>query len=363
VTSDGAPVLHLQLPAEPASLRLARRSVSELAGDLRSRERADLMLLLSELISWVTDNELRPVTLDVERTESGFRVEATSSGHLDELDELTERIFEELAANWSLEPGRGSFELDALSRFTDLDDERELFDRLALGGQEARDELAQRYRGFALSLARRFVAPGVRREDLNQVALVGLMGSLERYDIERGVKFTTFAGRTIEGELKRHLRDSGWSIRVPRGLQELGLDAAKTSSVMAQRAGRRPTLRELAESLDAAEDEVGEALLARRSFDAASLNAPISSGESFELLDALPSHDERLHRAPEWSDLSTVMDVLPERERHILYLRFFEDLSQSEIAARVGVSQMHVSRLLARSIDDLREVLNVDRAP
>jgi RNA polymerase sigma-B factor len=354
-------VIHVELASEPGGLRAARRTVTDALPDLRSIERADLMLVISELVAAVTGDGSVPAVLDLRRTETGLRVDVRADRSSDALDELAVALLNELTAEWDIDAGHGWVEFVTSSRFRIYDEDQDLFLRNAAGELSARDELADRYRGFAMALARRFVKAGVRREDLNQVASVGLVNALERFDPGRGVKFTTYAARTIEGELKRHLRDAGWSIRVPRGLQELGLEAVRTSSDLTQQRGTPPTLAELADALDADETEVGQALLARRSFDSASLDAPVRGEENLRLMDAIPAHDERLSAAPEWSDLSRVMDHLPERERRILYLRFFEDLSQSEIAGRVGVSQMHVSRLLAKSIAQLRAMIDPDR--
>jgi RNA polymerase sigma-B factor len=357
---DAAHIARLDLAPEPGALRAARRAVSEAVQGLRSLERADLMLLVSEAVSVVTGGAPVAVTIDVTHSDSGVRVDARSGAGSVLPDDLATALFDDLAVDWHVEPGHVWFELASSGRFDAFDEDRDLFLRNAAGDIAARDELADRYRGYARAFARRFVKAGVRRDDLDQVASVGLVQALERFDPNRGVKFTTFAGRTIEGELKRHLRDAGWSVRVPRGLQELGLEAARTASDLSQQDGRPPTLADLADAMDADQADVGEALLARRSFDSASLDAPIGGESSLRLIDAIPAHDERLVAAPEWSDLSQVMDRLPERQQRILFLRFFEDLSQAEIGERVGVSQMHVSRLLAKSIARLRELIDPD---
>ena len=342
-----------ELPAASAA-RAARRALTSMVVDLRARDRSDLMVLVNELVMAVAVDATAPVTLDVVRNGTGIRVAASSSSIAASLDPLTEALLEALASTWFVEPGHAVFTLDHPYTFTAGAEEADLFARAGFGDAAARAELVRRYEPFAHSLARRFAGPSLRREELEQVAAVGLIKSLDRFDMERGVKFTTFAARTINGELKRYLRDSGWSLRVPRGLQELGLEARRTAEQLAQTEGREPTLIELASRIEADPNELGRALLARESFTATSLDAPRGDDDAPALGDSLPSHDDRLSMAPEWSDLSLVMDQLPERERHILYLRFFEDLSQSEIAERVGISQMHVSRLLARSIASLR---------
>jgi RNA polymerase sigma-B factor len=358
MTAPGAQVLHLELPNEPAAPAMARRAAAELASHLRTADRADLMVLLSELIAVAVGERRRPLFVSIWRTPAGFRLEVRSTSGVEPPDDLARVLFDRLTVRWAASDEAIEVEFEAALPFEDTQSEEDLFRRVAAGDSRAEEELAQRYRGLARAISRRFVRSGLRRDDLEQVAQVGLVNALTRFDPERGVKFTTFAARTIDGELKRYLRDSTWSVRVPRGLQELGLEANRMAADLTQRAGREPSLEELAAALDADPGEVGQALLARRSLDAVSLEAPVAGKEGLQLKDALPSHDDRLMSAPEWADVSLVMDHLPDRERRIIYLRFFEDLSQSEIAERVGVSQMHVSRLLARSIGALRRLID-----
>ncbi len=352
-------MLHLELP-QAEGVRSARKAVAELIPEFRAIDRADIMVLVSELVAAVSADPSSTVALDVWRTDEGLRVEAHGESVPESLDPLATVVFEEIASDWFIAEQTAGFEVNRTYAFSADEDEAALFKRSAMGEPTAREELTKRYEGFARSIARRFDQSRQRRDDLEQVAAVGLVNALERFDLSRGVKFTTFAARTIDGELKRYLRDSGWSLRVPRRLQELGLEANRAATRESQKRGRQPTLDEIASAVDADPQEVGQALLARRSFDAASLDAPMGGEETLSLLHALPSHDERLLLAPEWSDLSMVMDRLPLREQQILFLRFFRDLSQSEIADIVGISQMHVSRLLARSIADLRAWLDVD---
>ncbi len=326
-----------------------------MVGDLRARDRSDLMVLVNELVMAVAIDVDAPVTLEVVRNGTGIRVAASSDGIAESLDPLAEELLETLASTWFVEPGQAVFTLDHPYTFTAGTGESDLFARASSGDTPARAELIRRYESFAYSLARRFAGPSLKRDELGQVAAVGLIKAIDRFDPDRGVRFTTFAARTINGELKRYLRDSGWSLRVPRSLQELGLEAKLAAEQLEQSEGREPTLDELAEHIDADPGEVGQALLARKSFSATSLDAPRGDEDARALRDVLPSHDARLDMAPEWSDLSLVMDQLPEREQRILYLRFYEDLSQAEIAERVGISQMHVSRLLARSVESLRK--------
>jgi len=271
-----------------------------------------------------------------------------------EIDPMVAALFDQLADKWNVERGAARFTIARPAIFVDSHDEATLFQRLRSGEEAARAELAQRYEPFARSLASKYVRSSAKRHDLEQVARLGLLKAMDRFEPSRQVKFTTYAARTIDGELKRFLRDKGWSIRVPRGLQELGLEARRAAESVSQADGKPPTLDELASSIEADPTELGQAMLARQSFDTASLDAPVGGDSSLSLGAALPTHDDRLQMAPEWAELSSAMEDLPERERKILYLRFFEDLSQTDIAERVGISQMHVSRLLSQSIADLR---------
>lgn len=355
MSQQTVPVLHVQLPAEPGASRSARKAVAGSVSDLRGLKRADLNVLVSDLVGAMAGEAHESVTLDLRRTEQGLRVEVRSSGDVPSLDPLTITLLDQLASQWSVDGGLAWFELTTSSPFNNSASNEDLFTRSAAGDLHARDELAERYLYLARSISRRFISPGIRREDVEQVASAGLIKALERFDPGRGVRFTTFAARTIEGELKRHLRDSGWSVRVPRELQEIGLEATKAADDMTKQEGRSPTLEELSEAIDADLIDLGQALLARRSFNSASLDRPTTNGASSPLVDAIPAHDERLRMAPEWTDVSEVMGALPHRQQRILYLRFFEDLTQSEIAHRIGISQMHVSRLLARSIAQMRE--------
>lgn len=354
-----AQTARIELPAARAA-RAARHELAGMVADLRARDRSDLMVLVNELVAAVTTSPTTPVTLEVLRDGTGIRVEAQTVSISDSIDPLAEELLERLASSWFVEPGRALFTLDHPYTFAADSDEADLFARCCSGSESARDELARRYRRFARSLAARFAGPSVKREELDQAAWVALVKALDRFDPDRGVGFTTFAARTINGELKRYLRDSGWSLRVPRSLQDLGIEARKAAETFAQKEGREPTLDELAAEIDAEPDDVGNAMVARQSFAAASLDAPTGDDDAPSLGERLPSHDDRLRMAPEWADLSSVMDRLPEREQRILFLRFYEDLSQAEIAERIGLSQMHVSRLLARSVQSLREWIGAD---
>ncbi|HZQ27901.1 MAG TPA: SigB/SigF/SigG family RNA polymerase sigma factor [Acidimicrobiales bacterium] len=218
-----------------------------------------------------------------------------------------------------------------------------------------RDELIEAHLGLAEYLARRFSNRGEPLDDLVQVASVGLLKAVDRFDPERAVEFSTYATHTIVGELKRHFRDKGWAVRAPRRMQELYLRLGKIVSSLSQELGRSPTIPELATEAQVSEEEVLEALEAGRAYRFASLDAPSPGDEEGDsLASQLGDEDPQMVDAEHRAALSPLITRLPQREQRILHLRFFEGLTQSEIAARLGISQMHVSRLLARSLAQLR---------
>jgi RNA polymerase sigma-B factor len=233
---------------------------------------------------------------------------------------------------------------------------REKFAQLAATGDRGvRDELVQAHIGLAEYLARRFANRGEPMDDLVQVALIGLVKAVNRFDPNRGVEFSTYATHTIAGELKRHFRDKGWAVRAPRRMQELYLRLAQVVNSLGQQLGRSPTIAELAAETQVSEEEVLEALEAGQAYRFASLDVPKAGGEDGDTLaEGLGEEDRDLANAESRVVLSPLITKLPPRQRQIIRLRFFEGLTQSEIASRLGISQMHVSRLLARSVTELR---------
>lgn len=219
-----------------------------------------------------------------------------------------------------------------------------------------RDELIEAHIGLAEYLARRFNNRGELLDDLTQVASLGLLKAVDRFDPERGVEFSTYATHTIVGELKRHFRDKGWAVRAPRRLQELYLRLGKLISELGQELGRSPSVPELAAAAGVSEEDVLEAMEAGQAYRFASLDAPAPGDSDGDSMSAtLGALDVGMGDAEDRAVLVPLLASLPERERRIILMRFFEGLTQSEIAARMGISQMHVSRLLARSISQLRE--------
>ncbi len=217
-----------------------------------------------------------------------------------------------------------------------------------------REQLVAAHLGLAEYLARRFANRGEALDDLVQVASLGLIKAVDRFDPERGVEFSTYATHTIVGELKRHFRDKGWAIRAPRRMQELYLRLGKVVATLGQELGRSPTISELAAEVQVSEEEVLEALEAGQAYRSTSLDAPTGNDEGETLATRLGEEDPSLEDAESRATLSPLLAQLPPRERLILHMRFFEGLTQSEIATRLGISQMHVSRLLARSVAQLR---------
>ncbi len=219
---------------------------------------------------------------------------------------------------------------------------------------ELRTELVTAHIGLAEYLARRFTNRGEPLDDLVQVASLGLLKAVDRFDPERGLEFSTYATPTIVGELKRHFRDKGWAVRVPRRVQELHLRLGTVVSTLSQELGRSPTIGEIAQAASVSEEDVLEAIEAGHAYRFTSLDAPSGADEEGTLATQLGGDDQALVDSEHRVALSPLIARFPPRERTILHLRFFEGLTQSEIASRLGISQMHVSRLLARSLAQLR---------
>jgi RNA polymerase sigma-B factor len=221
------------------------------------------------------------------------------------------------------------------------------------GDRAARDELAETMLPLARSLARRYAGRGEPLDDLEQVACVGLLKAIDRFDISREVRFATFAVPTIAGELKRHFRDRGWMLRVPRDVQELSARVARARETLTRELGRVPTVAELANTLAVGVEQVLDALSAADSYRMLSLDEPLTDGSG--ALEAIGGDDSGFELAEHRVLLRRGIDALGPREREILRLRFYEGLTQREIAREVGISQMHVSRLIRRSVDTMRD--------
>jgi RNA polymerase sigma-B factor len=224
----------------------------------------------------------------------------------------------------------------------------------------AREELVLRFMPLARQLAARYRGAGETQEDLVQVACLGLLKAVDRYEPDRGSPFTKYAVPTMLGELKRHFRDKGWAVHVPRATQELVLKVSDAMGALPGKLGRSPTPRDIAIAIGTPVEQVLEAMEAATAYDATSLDAPRSSADdedgSWTLAEAVAEEEPGYELVELGETLRGTMQALPDRDRLILKLRFEEDMTQAEIAERVGVSQMHVSRLLRRSLDRLAAV-------
>lgn len=225
------------------------------------------------------------------------------------------------------------------------------------GSRRLRNELVEAHRDLAERVARRYAHRGEPLDDLVQVAMVGLLKSVERFDPARGLAFSSFAVPTIAGEIKRHFRDRTWSIRVPRRTQETRLALGPATEQLHQALGRSPTVAEIAQALDVSADDVIEALEADTAYRPASISAPQSGTDGTPRSIESMLGADTMDRVSEDVALKELLNRLPERERRIIELRFFHDLTQSEIAAQLDISQMHVSRLLRRTLLELRTQL------
>ena len=225
------------------------------------------------------------------------------------------------------------------------------------GDLAARKQLIEQYMSLVRSLARRYSYRGEQLEDLVQIGAIGLTTAIDRFDVNRGVELTTYATPNIIGEIKRHFRDKGWSVRVPRGLQELNVQISKLIEQLTVQLSRSPTIAELAEAAGVEEEAVLEALESGRAYSSVSLSPGANSDEDGELdpLESLGSEDFEFELSEDRAILAPGFKVLDQRERRILHLRVFSGLTQSQIAEQIGISQMHVSRLIRRSLEKIRE--------
>ena len=253
---------------------------------------------------------------------------------------------------------------------SEVDGEEPLEDRLRVdrrlliryhreGDSAARDELVDRFLPLARQLARRYQRGQEPLDDLVQVASIGLIKAVDRFDPERGTAFSSYAVPTILGELKRYFRDAGWALHVPRGMQERVLEVNNAVARLSRTLGHSPSVAEIANDLDVPPEEVLEAMEAAVAYEAVSLEQPRATdadegGERHG--DAVGTDDERYELIELGAAIAPTLRALPERDRLVLHLRFVEDLTQSEIASRVGVSQMHISRLIRRALTRLRTV-------
>jgi RNA polymerase sigma-B factor len=250
-------------------------------------------------------------------------------------------------------PSRDRARLQLLTTFATLepDDPRR---------HQLRPRVVQAWLPFARRVARRFKDHGEPTHDLEQIATIGLIKAIDRFDPGYGSDFLAFALPTILGEIRRHFRDHTWDVHVPRRLQELRLDINHATGVLSQRLGRTPTVGDLAGYLRRDENEILEALNCGRAYTAVSLQSRLSGADDVELGDLLGAEDPDLALVDTRAALASAMEVLRPREQQIIALRFFGNLGQAQIAQRIGISQMHVSRLLTRSLAAMRRHLTAE---
>lgn len=350
------------LPFDSEAPHRARAILNDAAGFLTRGPRYELELVATEMVVNAVRHGRPPVSIawDLARFEATITVVDAGSDAQTSRDRwgwgLT--IIDLLAAHWQVNSdasgttatARLMFRTTPTREFEGTADETVL--EQARSDPAARAEAVHRFEGLAIGLASRFAGRGIDRDDLNQAATLALFKAVLRFDPTQGA-FGAYASSTIAGELKRYLRDRAWAVRVPRGLQERALGLSRVETELSQRIGRTPTLTELAVAAGESVEGVIESLVAASAYRAEALDATDDNGSS--PLDRLGQPDPVLSLAMRWTEIAPALERLPVRERKILYLRYHEDLTQSEIAARVGISQMHVSRLIQKALDFLRE--------
>ena len=241
---------------------------------------------------------------------------------------------------------------------TPLESDRELLRRYHEGGDvAARERLVERHMALVRSLARRYAGRGEPLDDLEQVGAIGLLKAIDRYELSREVALTTYATPNVVGEIKRHFRDKGWAIRIPRGLQELNSRMSGTIERLTSRLGRSPSIAEIARELSVAPEQVLEALEAGSAYAPMSLSGTPTGDDDMDPMEAVGAEDEAFERSEDRVTLAPALRALSERDRAILRMRFEEGMTQTQIAEHVGISQMHVSRLIRKSLERMRAEL------
>lgn len=358
--------ISIRLPALPDSAIEARRFLRERA-TLDSMRRSEADLLVTELIANVIQHspDADDLIVSIEHDRARDLVVRVSHEHPSDLGSpqfgAGFSLLDRIAKSWGHTHSDGELTVwfkvrtpGTASIPDDVEDD-DLFAQMKEDPAAYSDVLVRRHRDLAESIARRYRGKGVDEEDLIQVAHMALLKAIQRYDPSAG-SIRPYAAATISGEMKKMLRDKGWSVRVPRSLQERSLEVASAAEEMSQKLGRPPEAHELAAQLDMSEAEVEEAMRARRAYISNSMDEP-SDETGRRLLDRLEDEDFHLTNAEDRLLIEAAMGKLPERKRRILHLRFNEDLTQSDIADRVGMSQMHVSRLLRAAIDEVRAIV------
>jgi RNA polymerase sigma-B factor len=229
-----------------------------------------------------------------------------------------------------------------------------------------RQQLVAMHQNLVRYLASKFVSRGEPLEDLVQVGTIGLINAIDRFDTQRGIKFSTYATPTIVGEIRRYFRDKAWSLKVPRRLQELNLSASKAQESLSVKLGRAPTIREVAERIGATEEETLEAIELGNAYDTVSLDSQMnadSDPSATTLGEFIGAEDPSLKNLQDYGDLTQALEFLEPRERMIIVYRFFRDMSQADVATRLNISQMHVSRLQSQALKTLKKILTDQDLP
>jgi RNA polymerase sigma-B factor len=232
------------------------------------------------------------------------------------------------------------------------------------GDPGSRSELVTRHENLVRYLATKFANRGEPLDDLVQVGMIGLINAIDRFEPDRGIKFSTYATPTIVGEIKRYFRDRSWNLKVPRWLQELNLQVTRVNDVLAQKLGRSPTVAEIAEHVGCTEEDALKAMELGNAYETVSLDTRLAldGDAALTLSDSIGVQDLELDQVDSYDDLKTALERLEPREKLIIYLRYFQDLSQTEVARRLKISQMHVSRLQHKALKRLKEIMDADRA-
>jgi RNA polymerase sigma-B factor len=357
------------LPAAPASAAEARGFLHEHA-TLDGMRHAEADLLVTELIANAIEHapDIDKLTVGISKDQDRGLTVSVSHPHPRPLGSTDAGVgfmlLERLTLNWGHEHDGEILTVWFVLRTPGITsigaevDDSELFARMGDDPAAYSDELVRRHGDLAASIARRYRGKGVDEDDLLQVANMALLKAIQRYDPSIGT-IRPYAAATISGELKRLLRDKGWSVRVPRSLQERSLAVSKTAEQLTQRLNRPAEIHEIAVQLDLSEEEVQEALDARQAYASSSIDKPTES-TGVTLMERLEDEDAHLLLADDRVVVEEAIQSLPERQQRIIDLRFNDDLTQSEIAEELGISQMHVSRLLASALETLKKSIGKD---
>lgn len=361
--------LELRLEAEPAAAAQARAFLREHA-TLDGMRHAEGALLITELIGNVIEHspDCGEMIIGLSQDRERGVVVSVTHPHPHPLDDPAEGVgfmlIDRLSRSWGHHHDGAALSVWFVLRSPgtttigeDVEDS-DLFSRMAEDPAAYSDELVRRHADLASSIARRYRGKGVDEDDLLQVAHMALLKAIQRYDPSIG-SIRPYAAATISGELKRLLRDKGWSVRVPRSLQERSLEVARISEELTQRLNRPPEVGEIAGQLDLTEEEVVEALDARQAYASSSIDKPADT-TGVTLLERIENDDNHLLLADDRVMVEEAIRSLPERQQRIVDLRFNEDMTQTEIADQLGISQMHVSRLLASALKTLEKSLGKD---